>query len=793
MEDILHSINFMALAKILGPIFLDFLGPFLKVFRTENVAPTIAFIMLGSAVLLETYFYFAIVRPARTALEKPIRFLKALGGQNEQAARTEFAQRYDEFETIITKKGFLRHGWMEFTETILNKEPVVEISVRPSVFLSTADAEHDGLKLGLLDHWSSVFVSIGLLFTFFGLVAALSEASATISQVVAQASGGTATGEVGSAQIQRSLALLLNTASAKFWTSIAGLLSGITLGLVERHGARTVNSRFDELNRQIERVTQTVTPESLSNRMIGELQKQSEHMQQFTTQFRFNVTEALAEALTRSMPPVMTDSVSEALGDRMPKVMNDAMEPVINTLEGMADRLTTMNEDAIRKMTGDFSTVVSQSAGTEIKAVADTLATMPAQIADAAAEMRNAAQALTDGMSRITDTAEKNVDDTRRKLDAQLEAAVQGLSDAAHAIRESMEQVGQNMRSSSEQAGSAFSNEIAEAVRRIEQSTATNAVVLEEAVTKLTNATRSMTSDMSGESGKVMQALRETVEQMARSVADVSGIMSRGAQESAADVTERFLSAATAMQEAVNRNSEQVGKAVEAIVSASKAAEQGVGNAATEVGKTMSEQGRKAAAQIVDGSSSVLNQFQVTVDKLWQRVDELSATLNTVTARIGVHASALEGTSRAARETESAMSGTAATLTSATQPFARTTENLAQSMRAVSTDIGTAVRALGESQRETKELAMNLKQTVSDLQRVWSTHASRFDGVDLAVKTIFERIITNTEEHAQHLMKYVGGIDKHVESIVNTLGNNISELKETVDELVTITKNIRGR
>ncbi|MBF0165614.1 MAG: hypothetical protein HQM01_14120, partial [Magnetococcales bacterium] len=347
MEDILHSINFMSLAKILGPIFLDFLGPFLEVFRAENVAPTIAFIMFGSATLLAAYFYFAIVLPACAALRKPIKFLTALGGQSDQAARTEFAKRYDEFETIITKKGFLRHGWMEFSETILNKEPVVEIAVRPSVFFSAADAEHDGLGLGLLDHLSSVFVSLGLLFTFFGLVAALSVASATISQVVAQASVGTATGDVGSAQIQQSLALLLNTASAKFWTSIAGLLSGIALGIVERYGARTVDSKFDELNRQIERVTQTVTPESLSNRMIGEIQKQSEHMQQFTTQFRFNVTEALAEALTRSMPPVMTDSVGEALGDRMPKVMNDAMEPVINTLEGMAERLTTMNEDAI--------------------------------------------------------------------------------------------------------------------------------------------------------------------------------------------------------------------------------------------------------------------------------------------------------------------------------------------------------------------------------------------------------------------------------------------------------------
>ena len=836
-DDILQLYNtyfsFSTISNYIGPHFLDILNPALKWFREENVAPTIATIMFGGALTLILIFRLYVISPACHSLDRAITFLRKIGHTNKQAARVEFARNFDAFEAIMLKRRFLKHGWLEFSETILNREPVVEISVRPSVFLSAADAEHDGLWLRFLDHWGSVFVSVGLLFTFFGLVAALSVASATISQVVAQAGGASATGDAGSVQIQQSLALLLNTASAKFWTSIAGLLSGILIGFCERDGARMVNSRFDELNRQIERVTQTVTTESLSNRMVGEIQKQSSHMADFTTQFRFNVTEALADALTRSMPPVMTGSVSDALSERMPKVMSDAMEPVISTLEGMTNRLTSMNEDAIRQMTGDFGSAVSQSAGAEIKAVAETLSAMPAQIAGAATEMRNAAQALTEGMSRITDNAERNVDDTRRKLDAQLEAAVQGLSDAARAIRESMEQVGQNMRSSSEQAGSAFGNEIAEAVRRIERSTENNAVALDLAVEKLSGATRSMTADMSSETTKAMQSLRETVELMARSVTDVSGNMTRGVSESANDVTERFLSAAMAMQEAVNRNSEQVGKAVEAIVTASKtaekgvgdaaeavgetlsakgreaagevgklveaivsasrAAEKGVGDAAGAIGETLSSKGREAAAQVVDGSAEVLNQFKGTVDRLWQRVDELSVTLNTVASRIGTHATALEGTTRAARDTETAMSGAARTLVNATEPFSRTTESLAVSMRAVSTGVDTAVRALGESRQETKQLAENLKQTVVELQRVWTAHAGRFDGVDNAVKTIFERIIANTEEHAQHLVKYVGGIDKHVESIVTTLGNNIGELRETVDEMVTITKNIRGR
>ncbi|MBF0270720.1 MAG: methyl-accepting chemotaxis protein [Magnetococcales bacterium] len=772
----------------IGPVFLGLVDPLLGWFRQEDVAPTIATAMMAYAIYRLFKHYLLTVFPALNVLRRPIRFLSGIKD------RDEFAQRFNEFDALMTHKGFLKHSWMEFSETLMSRESVVEICVRPSVFLNAADAEHDGLRIKSLSSLGGIFISLGLLFTFIGLVAALSLASGTIKQVVANA--GTlvdgATAEVQAKLIQQALAELLKTASFKFWTSIAGLLCGIVLGIGERFAMHLVTAQFDELNRHLERVTLTVTPEILADRTYREIRDQSTHLREFTGQFRTNITEALQNALINAMPPVMTDSVSHALTDRMPSVMSDAMTPVVTTLESMTNRLTSMNEDAIRKMTGDFGSVISQSAGSEIRAVAETLSSMPAQIADAAGEMRNAAAALTEGMHRITETADKNVDSTHQKLDAQLEATVRGLSDAAQAVKETMEHAGDAMLHSGKQAGTAFGGEIAEAVKRIEQATNNNAQAIELVVDKLVKATTGVTGEMSAESSRTMYALRDVVEQMSRTVADVAGNLERGAVRSADDVTERFLSSATAMQEAVNRNSEQIATAVQSIIDAGRQAENGVGKAAEDVGKTMSEKGKEAAEQVVVGSFEVLTNFRETVDKLWLKIDELGGALRTVEQRIGIHATALENTTRAARDTETAMTGSARALTTASEPLTRTGELMSRSLASITTVVGTAVSGLTDSQRETARLAEELKKTGQELQMIWARHVGRFDGVDAGIETVFRRVITSTDEHARKLTDYIGKIDSHVEKIVGHLSGNVDELQSTVDAMTDLAKTMRG-
>ncbi|CAK0763169.1 hypothetical protein CCP4SC76_380001 [Gammaproteobacteria bacterium] len=103
-------------------------------------------------------------------------------------------------------------------------------------------------------------------------------------------------------------------------------------------------------------------------------------------------------------------------------------------------------------------------------------------------------------------------------------------------------------------------------------------------------------------------------------------------------------------------------------------------SAGNRAGRMLERKGIDVAGKVAEGSAEVLVDFKSTVDRLWQRVDELSRTIVAVEAGIGNHVSALAGVTRSARETEVAMTGSAKSLTNATQPLTRTGELLTQSM-----------------------------------------------------------------------------------------------------------------
>ena len=366
---------------------------------------------------------------------------------------------------------------------------------------------------------------------------------------------------------------------------------------------------------------------------------------------------------------------------------------------------------------------------------------------------------------------------------------VEGSAQALNGFRSTID----HMSTSTAAAGMNFGAGIAEAVNRIERSTENNALAIEMVVDRLVKATSGVTGDMSAESARTMEALSNVVEQMARTVTDISGNLGRDAVKSADDVTERFLLAAMSMQEAVNRNSDQVAKAVESIVAAGRQAETGVGKAADDVARTMATKGREAAEQVVGGSSEVLTAFQETVTRLWQRVDELTRALATVEQRIGSHASALEGTTRAARETEAAMVGSARSLTTATEPLAMAGEQISRSMTSVGSAVEAAVKGLSDGQRETAKLADELTKTTRELQTIWKQHVGRFDGVDAALEGVFRKVIEHANEHTRKLTQYIADIDTHTAAITGHLSTNVDELRSTVDDMIALAKTIRSR
>ncbi|MBF0213585.1 MAG: anti-phage defense protein ZorA, partial [Magnetococcales bacterium] len=644
----------------------------------------------------------------------------------------------------------------------------IESTVRPADFINLTELEHTGLKIQWFHNMPGTFVGLGLLFTFIGLVAALYFASQAINAV----GGETVDAAQQTSKMQGALAQLLSAATFKFWTSIAGLGSSIVLGWIYRISVRGLDNALNTLCREMERCTLTVTMEMLSSRQLDELREQSAQLKEFTGRLAFNLGKALEEALHNAMPGVM----------------NDAISPVSEKLDSVTQKISNTNENAVQEMIKEFGSVVSVNAGSEIRGASEALITikdalletskavagsgtgLSGQIAEAADDLREAAKAITEGMSGITASVRHDVDQTRDTLDAQLRAATDGLSNVAEILRASLADAGGVMRHTTQEAGSLFAQQIADAVARIEMGTQDNSKAIQQALAQLRDVTTDATGMMTAETKSVIQTMRESSKQMAQAVAAITGQIRQGAVDGVAGLTERLIQAAETMQEASNRNAGHIGEAVERIINAGSQAETGVG---------------QAAAKVVSSTDQVLTRFK-------ESVDQVRATMDTVESKIGLHAQALDGVNRAARETEGSLSTAARAMVDAGQPLKQATQTLKEAIDHSTRSVETTVKALDETHRQSAALSKELVNTLQELQDLWNRHVSRFDKVDEKLGQTVINIINQVDKSTGALDDHVNRMDSALAKTVEMLAGNIAELQEVAQEFSEVTKSMES-
>jgi hypothetical protein len=144
--------------------------PLFDLFRDEDVAPALALIIFGSALVL--CFLFIIDSSfIRMQVRRRIRAVRSIRG------KVEFAEAMPDIEKLMLRTRYLQHSWQKFRETLIEPSAdedrgpkVVLNTARPQNYFNTAEA---GLRFPLYRAMPNLLVGIGLLLTFFGLVTAL--------------------------------------------------------------------------------------------------------------------------------------------------------------------------------------------------------------------------------------------------------------------------------------------------------------------------------------------------------------------------------------------------------------------------------------------------------------------------------------------------------------------------------------------------------------------------------------------------------------------------------------------
>ena len=228
-------------------------GFLIAVFSTPGAALGLAACILIAAVIILFGVYFTRVVPIGKAVQRRIIDFPRTVSPADLEGVSGVMARPD-------KQSFnLERAWAGFRSS-LTMTPAGELRSGAPAWTTFNIVTSE---TGVLGWWSNLFVAIGLIFTFLGVVAALSEATGVL-----QTSNDTNA-------MQGALSGLLTITATKFWTSIAGVFASVLMRVFERRWTSRIDRLLEDLCRVVDFRIPPVTPGILAGEQLAEIRAQT--------------------------------------------------------------------------------------------------------------------------------------------------------------------------------------------------------------------------------------------------------------------------------------------------------------------------------------------------------------------------------------------------------------------------------------------------------------------------------------------------------------------------------------
>lgn len=356
-----------------------------------------------------------------------------------------FAAGFDTISDLLKRNGLVGHAWREFSETIVRQDNAIHITMRPQAFINTAEARDHLFGLKMMPAIPGFFVGLGLLLTFIGLVIALNKAAGTVTASEAD-------------QMVGSLNQLLEAATFKFSTSIAGLGASLALSIIFRAYQIWIERGFSLLCRAIDdRTTFHPGPQvTLESRNI--LAEQRDQLKEINSDRFFT-------------------KLGESFGTSVEAAVTNAIAPMTDRLDGAMREFQTTSQGGVEKMLQGFLQRLQAGAGVELGQIAQTLdgtrralegvqANLSGSGADFQRRMTEASEALTrvveeasqklgGSASGVAGAVESAMAGVAEKLEAQMAGFGTALSGLQDAVAEQTEEGARRSREAGEAAAAA--------------------------------------------------------------------------------------------------------------------------------------------------------------------------------------------------------------------------------------------------------------------------------------------------------------------------------------------------
>ena len=251
-------------------------------------------------------------------------------------------RKFEQFSRKAGPRSRLSTAWREFRETTIapeNDTDSLANTERPAAYFNR---EELGIGAGVWRYVPAFFVSVGLLLTFLGLVAALNQTGEILNEAP---DGGDATTE--------GLKTLLNIAGAKFIMSLTGLFCSIVFTLTLRYAGKRTDRALHELCADIEDGCIFLSEQKVMRQMLEQAKEQTSHLQSFSTE----LVAQIAKPLQDELPRTIRESIREAITPAMERISGSTSQGITRLAGDVSEKLAGGIQDAVQAMGGAIDEV----------------------------------------------------------------------------------------------------------------------------------------------------------------------------------------------------------------------------------------------------------------------------------------------------------------------------------------------------------------------------------------------------------------------------------------------------
>lgn len=406
------------LSGISGLVRLTFEG-LITAFTDERTGPFLAGILVAIGAVFLVWVLYETAR-SRQTLARATRILAGARGGDEPERMTAFLIGYPQIDAQLFAIRRIRHPWREFRETLIIPKAtardggrIISNSSRPQTFFNASSLH---MNFSFARHVPNIFVGVGLLGTFIGLIAALTAALETIGPGADPASA------------QQAIHTLLTTAAAKFYVSAAALAVSIVLTIAIRWCSSRIGRAIGHFNNALEERLSFATGERLASQQLEALHEQTAQLQTFSTDLAMAIGQSVKEAISSS---------NGALVERL--------EGIASTFSALVEASRQGAGDAIRGAVTDTVAATLRETTNTFQSIAEGLVSLPSKLERATQSLEAAGAAAAESQTEIARRLQEEVTGTMRSVTASLgeemtrgsAPVIEGMSRVAGALNES--------------------------------------------------------------------------------------------------------------------------------------------------------------------------------------------------------------------------------------------------------------------------------------------------------------------------------------------------------------------